>query len=116
MRFSLIAFIMSLGSSILSMGFLGIGLFFIAAPVLTIIFPNVPKDMNTWQGDWVSPAMIGIPILWSFGFLIAGCIYLYLKQLDWTHLTLKTSYAVTLLLFNALLWLLLLLTVNPQIS
>ncbi len=116
MRFSLIAFILSIIISLLSMGFLGIGLYYIAAAPLALLFSNVPSDMNTWHGDWVWPAMIGIPMLWSCGFLIAGAVYLFLQKQDWTNLTLKTSYIVILLLWNLLIWLVLLMNVTPEMS
>lgn len=116
MRFSLIAFILSIIISLLSMGFLGIGLYYIAAAPLALLFPNIPSDMNTWHGDWVWPAMIGIPMLWSCGFLIAGGVYLFLQKQDWTNLTLKTSYIVILLLWNLLIWLVLLMNVTPEMS
>lgn len=116
MRFSVIAFIISLVLSVLSMGFLGIGLYFIAAAPLALLFPSLPNNMDTWHGDWVWPAMIGMPLLWSFGFLIAGWIYLYLEKLDWTELTKKTSYIVVLLLWNIFTWLMLLVNVTPEMT
>jgi len=116
MRFSVIAFTLSIIISLFSMGFLGLGLYFIASPILTLLFPNVPSDMNTWHGDWVWPAMISLPMIWSFSFLIAASVYLYLQKLDWTNLTLKTCYIVILLLWNLLIWLVLLLNVMPEMS
>ena len=116
MKFSLIAFILSLALSLLSMGFLGIGLFYIAAAPLALIFPNLPTDINSWHGDWVWPALISIPMAWSFGFLLSGWAYSYFKQLDWTVLTLKTSYIVILLSWNLLIWLIFLLNISPEIS
>lgn len=114
MRFSVIAFIVCLILSILSMGFLGVGLFYVASGAIGLFFSDIPNNMNTWRGDWVWPAMIAIPMLWSFGFLIAGKAFLYFQQLDWTNLTLRTSYIVILLFLNLLLWLVLLLNVRPE--
>ncbi len=116
MQFSLIAFVLSILLSLFSMGFLGAGLYFIAAKPLALLFPNVPSDMNTWHGDWVWPAMISLQMLWSFSFLIAGRVYLFLQEKDWTKLTLKTSYIVILLLSNLLIWLVLLMNVTPEMS
>jgi len=116
MRFSLVAFILIIILSVLSMGFLGIGLYFIASPALALLFPNIPNDMNTWHGDWVWPAMISMPIIWSSGFLIAGGVYQFLQKLDWTNLTLKTSYIVILLLWNLLIWFILLMNITPKLS
>ena len=116
MRFSLIAFILSILLSLFSMGFLGAGLYFIAAKPLALLFPNVSSDMNTWRGDWVWPAMISLPMLWSLSFLIAGRVYLFLQKQDWTNLTLKTSYIVILLLWNLLIWFVLLMNIKPEMS
>lgn len=116
MRFSLIAFIVSLALSLFSMGILGGLLYYIALPLLALIFPKLPTDINAWHGDWVWPAMISMPMLWAFGFLIAGWVYLYLKKLDWTILTLKTSYIVILLFWNFMIWLILLLNISPEMS
>ena len=104
MRFSLIAFIAVIVLAFLSMGLLGGGLYFVASPLLALLLPNAPLDINAWHGDWVWPAMISMPLLWAVSFLIAGAAYLYFEKLDWTKLTLKTSYVVILLLWNIAIW------------
>ena len=116
MRFSLIAFILTIILSLLSMGFLGGGLYLIAAPALALLFPNASIDINTWPGDWVWPAMISMPLLWSGGFLMAGAVQLYLEKLNWTNLTLKTSYVFILLLWNLLIWAVVLMNITPEMS
>ena len=112
MRFSVIAFLLSFLVSILSKGILGEILFLIATKPLALFFPTTPSDVDNWKGEWVNSAMIVIAILWSFAFLIAAFVCLRLEKLNWTKLTLKTSYMVILLVWNFLLWCLLLLNMS----
>ena len=100
MRFSLVAFIITLALGLLSMGFLGIGLYYIVSPILDLRFP----DLDTLHGDWVWPALILSGMFWSFGFLIAGWIYIYLSRFNWTKPTLITIYILTQLLWALVLW------------
>ena len=116
MRFSLIATIVTIALSLLSMGFLGIGLFYIASALLTPLFPKLPTDIDSWPSDFAWPAVIAMPMLWSIGFLMAGWVYLRLQKLDWTGLTLKTSYIVILLFWNFLIWLLILMSITLETS
>jgi len=116
MQFSSIAFIVSIVLSLLSMGLLGAALFFIAAPMLDLFFSQMSHDLNTISGDWVWPAMIAMPLLWSVAWLIAGRSYLYLDKLDWTNLTKKTAYIVILLIWNLLIWIFLLSMIKPDVT
>jgi len=116
MQFSSIAFILSIVLSLLSMGLLGAALFFIAAPMLDLFFSQMSHDLNTISGDWVWPAMIAMPLLWSIAWLIAGRSYLYLDKLDWTNLTKKTAYIVILLIWNLLIWIFLLSMIKPDVT
>jgi len=116
MQFSSIAFIVSIVLSLLSMGLLGAALFFIAAPMLDLFFSQMSHDLNTISGDWVWPAMIAMPLLWSIAWLIAGRSYLYLDKLDWTNLTKKTAYIVILLIWNLLIWIFLLSMIKPDVT
>ena len=116
MRFSSIAFIICIVLSLLSMGLLGGVLFFIAAPMLDLFFPQMSTDLNTISGDWVWPTMIGMPFLWSVGWLIAGRYYLHVEAHDWTILTKKVGYIVILLVWNLLVWLFLLSMIRPDVA
>ena len=100
MRFSLVAFVITLALGLLSMGFLGIGLYYIVSPILDLKFP----DLDSIHGDWVWPALILSGMLWSFGFLFAGWIYLYLARFDWAQSTRIAIYVLTLLLWALILW------------
>ena len=116
MRFSLLGFILCIVLSLLSMGLLGTALFFVAAPTLEIFFPQMSSDLNTISGNWVWPTMIGMPLLWSVGWLMAGRAYLHVDALDWTNMTKKTGYVVILLIWNLLVWLFLLSMIRPDVT
>jgi len=100
MRFSLVAFIINLALGLLSMGFLGIGLYHIVSPVLDLKFP----DLDSLHGDWIWPALILSGMLWSFGFLIAGWTHLYLVRFKLSQFMLKAIYILILLLWAAIIW------------
>lgn len=113
MRLSAIAFVISFICSLFSLGVIGKGLFSVALPILNLFFPD---GIDSWSGDWVRPVMICVPIVWSFGFLIAGRLYLYLEKLEWTKLTLQVSYIVVLLLWNLMIWFVLFISIKPELS
>ena len=100
MRFSLISFIITLAMGLLSMGFLGIGLYYLVSPFLNLVFPR----FDSLHGDWVWPALIMSGMAWSFAFLVAGWVYLHLTRFDWTKMTKVLSYVFILLLWDLILW------------
>lgn len=103
MRFSLLAFIATLALGLLSMGFLGIGLYYVVSPILDLKF----QDLDSLHGDWVWPALILSGMFWSFGFLFAGWLYLYLEKhrtINWSKPILTTIYIIVLLLWALIIW------------
>lgn len=90
---SLVAFVVALVLSILSMGFLGAALYYACYPVLAPFYGN-PND---WTGDWVWSAIITAGILWSFSFLAAGWFNL--------HLTPHAPASLRVIAYAAVLWL-----------
>ena len=100
MRFSLLAFIATLALGLLSMGFLGIGLYYLVSPILDLKFP----DLDSLHGDWVWPALILSGMFWSLAFLLAGWVYSFLTRHDWTKLTKVLAYIFILLLWDMILW------------
>jgi hypothetical protein len=70
MRRSIIAFVVALGLGLLSMGALGLLLYYAVSPVLRLRFPGE----DAWHGDWVWPAAIASGMVWAFGFLAAGAV------------------------------------------
>jgi len=101
MQFSVIVCVLACVISLFSLGYMGIGLYLIAYPILITVFS---EGIKSWPSDWFRPVMTFIAIVWSIGFLIAGKVYLYLKALDWTKLTLKLSYVATLQIWNVFIW------------
>jgi len=104
MRFSLLGFIITLALGLLSMGFLGAGLYSLVSPLLNLKFP----DLNSLHGDWVWPALILAGMFWSFGFLIAGWVYLYLSRFNWSKAILIAVYILILLIWASIIWALIL--------
>ncbi len=100
MRFSLVAFVITLALGLLSMGFLGIGLYYLVSPLLDLKFP----DLDSLHGDWVWPALILSGMFWSFGFLIAGWVYLTLARFNLNKATRIAIYVLILLLWAIIIW------------
>ncbi|MFV0678856.1 hypothetical protein [Ottowia sp.] len=75
MKRSVLAFLISAGWGLLGMGLLGLALYYAVLPALWPWF--LPESQ--WHGDWVWPAMIGVGMLWSLGFLIARVLNLRLQ-------------------------------------
>jgi hypothetical protein len=109
MKFSIVCFIVALVLGLVSMGLLGQLLYYLVAPILRLRFPA----LKSWTGDWVWPAMIYISVLWPFGFLIAGWANLYMVNFAWPKIVTWGAYAGILLLWDLLLWFLIL-TLLPK--
>lgn len=84
----------NLGLSFLSLGINGYLLYWLAWPLL---WPWYPSDKD-WHGDWVWAAVVGIGMVWSLLFLVAG----YLNQLLLEH---GTAPWLRRVLYFAILWL-----------
>ena len=98
-RFSIVAFIVVLPTGLFSMGALGALLYY---PV-SFLFTSYPGLLE-WSGDWVWPAMIGIGMFWSFGFIWAGLIWHFLSKKITSLIILRTMYVLVCLFWAALLW------------
>jgi hypothetical protein len=94
-KFSIIAFVISLGLGLLSMGALGYGLYYLVKPVLG-------NRIEELQGDASWPSMIMAGMSWSFGFLIASLAMYYLREY-------KLPTLLHILIYISILWLWLLL-------
>lgn len=90
---SIVAAIVVAVLGLFSMGILGAGLYYPAAPVLLLKYPS----FNSWHGDWVWPTVILAGMAFSVGFLIAGRLNLFLESR-------QSSKAVRVLTYIAILW------------
>lgn len=97
---SLIAFLATIALSLLSMGFLGAGLYFLVFFALPSSYPHI----NDLRGDWVWPAIIGVGMAWSVGFLFAGEINRRLELKRIHAMIRKFIYVAVLWLWALALW------------
>lgn len=97
---SVAAFALVAALGLLSMGFLGLGLYYPAAPVLLLKFP----PLNAWRGDWVWPTIIMVGMFFSVGFLLAGRINLLLESRKVSPWVRRAVYTVILWSWNLAVW------------
>ncbi len=100
MKWSSLAFVVSAALGLLSMGALGLGLYYPAAPALLGRYPPVGR----WTGDWVWPATIAVGMLWSLAFLAAGALNLYLRRMAASKALRVAAYLLVLWLWSVVLW------------
>lgn len=98
-RFSTIAFIVTGGLGLFSMGALGAALYY---PV-SFLFKAYPT-FNDWHGDWVWPTLIMVGMLWSLGFIFGGIMWHYLQKVITSSIALKIVYGIILWVWAAILW------------
>jgi len=98
-KFSIIAFVITLLVGVLSMGILGVGLYYL----VYFLFPDY-LFFQDWAGDWVWPTFIEVGVVWSFGFLIAGLSNHFLRKHITSAIFLKVIYIVILWLWAVGLW------------
>ncbi|MGU3496846.1 hypothetical protein ACLBXM_22610 [Xanthobacteraceae bacterium A53D] len=97
-RRSLIAGLAVFALALLSMGALGVGLYYAVSPLLAERFGPLAE----WSGDWVWPATIMAGILWSLSFPIAGLLGVRLRRAGRSVLLRRSAYVVVLYLGAAL--------------
>lgn len=106
LRWSLLAFAVSLILGLLSTGSLGTMLYYACYPLLGPFYGN-PDD---WYGVWNWPARILAGMVWSLGFLAAGIVDLLLKRRGGGVVLRGLAYLAVLWLAAALIWAILLLS------
>ena len=99
MKWSFVAFAVTLALGLISMGLLGGLLYYACYPLLGPFYGN----LNHWRGDWVWSATIGAGMLWSVSFLAAGWLNLHLEPYA-SALLRGIGYVVVLWLGAALIW------------
>ena len=105
---SVIAALIAAAWGLLSMGFMGIALYYLAAPALWPFF----GDFEDWRGDDVWPAMIAAGMLWSCSFLVAGWLNRRLVRANWSNGRRRAVYVLVLWLGAVAVWLLMLATMD----
>jgi hypothetical protein len=90
---SVIAFVVVAAPGLLSMGFLGAGLYYAVFFALPSSYPN----LDDLRGDWVWPAIIFVGLAWSVGFLFAGELNRRLESK-------QTNSSLRKLIYVAMLW------------
>ncbi|MFK7775830.1 MAG: hypothetical protein AB8F94_27150 [Saprospiraceae bacterium] len=98
-KVSTIGFFVTIAVGLLSMGFLGLGLYYLASPLLRS-YPS----LDNLKGDSVWPALILVGMVWSVGFVIGGITWHYLKEVISSLIILRFIYILILWLWAALLW------------
>ncbi|WP_109301455.1 hypothetical protein [Aquimarina sp. AU474] len=98
-KFSIIAFIITFVLGLVSIGVLGIALYY-AVSFLFISYPS----LNDWHGDWVWPAVILAGMTWSFGFVLGGFAWHYLSKSIISKITLRIVYVFILWVWAAFIW------------
>ena len=98
-RYSIIAFLIVFASGLVSMGVLGILLYYSVCFFLTV-YPS----LNQWHGDWVWPATIGVGMLWSFGFLFSGFANHFIGRFTQSKIVYYLVYFLILYLWALCLW------------
>lgn len=108
MKRSIVAFVLALGLGFLSMGALGMLLWYPVMPVLAPFHGDPNGWPNDWQGDWVWPTIIAVGMVWSFSFLVAGWFNLRLEGARIGRWPRRLAYIAVLWLGALLSWALLL--------
>lgn len=98
---SILAFAVALVLNFLSLGMLGLALYYLLYPLLAPFYGN-PND---WHGDWVWPVVLLAGMAWPFSFLGAGLLNRHLEQAGWPALYRKVIYVAVLWLGALLVWL-----------
>jgi len=97
---SLIAFVVTLVLGLLSMGALGMSLYYAVSPALRLFFPGEAA----WHGDWVWPAAISSGMVWAFGFLAAGAVNKRLAANDTAPIVRRVVYVSLLWVWALGIW------------
>jgi len=101
MKASLFGFVAAFAASFLSFGYISLVLYALVSPVLTQLYP----PLESWRGPWVWPVLVGVAILWSFSFPIAGVVDLRLAAAQASKRTRWLSYLAILWLGALASWL-----------
>ncbi|KQT46088.1 hypothetical protein ASG47_14235 [Devosia sp. Leaf420] len=108
-KWSVLAFVLFLIGGFASLGMLGMALYGVVFPVVSMFYP----PLDDWNGPWVWPVLIAVGLIWPFSFLVAGPVGYALKQRgvgDWPR---RRTYLVILWIGAVVSWLIVLATSFP---
>ena len=106
---ALLALVAAVGA-FLSMGLLGLALYYPVSPLLNVWFP----PLEAWDQSQVWPVIIAMPIVWAPAFLIAGNVNRQTKLRGWSRRARIALYIGILWLAALAAWLVLL-PANPTL-
>lgn len=108
-KWSLLAFVLFLVGGFASLGMLGMALYGVAFPVVSLFY----SPLDQWHGPWVWPVLVAVGIIWPFSFLVAGPIGAALKRRGVGEWPRRLAYLLVLWLGAVLSWLVVLATSFP---
>lgn len=107
---SIAATILAALGSFLSLGMLGLVLYYVVSPALNLAFP----PLDAWDQTVVWPVIIAAPLVWSPVFVPAGILNRHLSRSGWTRPRRIVVYAAIIWLAAVASWWLIL-SVNPDV-
>lgn len=102
--------LVAVAGAFLSMGMLGLVLYYLVSPLLNVWFP----PLEAWDQSQVWPVIIAMPIVWAPAFLIAGIVNRQTKRRGWSRRARIALYFGILWLAALVAWLVLL-PANPTL-
>ena len=107
---SVLLALVAVAGAFLSMGMLGLVLYYPVSPLLNVWFPA----LEAWDQSQVWPIIIAMPVVWAPGFLVAGIVNRQTKLRGWSRRARIALYFGILWLAALLAWLVLL-PANPTL-
>ena len=90
---SLVASVLAAFGAFLSLGVLGLLLYYLVSPALDLVYP----PLEAWDQTVVWPLIVAAPLLWSPSFVVAGLLNRRLKIGGWRR-------ASRIFVYVALVW------------
>lgn len=109
MKWSFAGFGAAILLSFLSLGMLGYVLYYIAYPIVGVLYP----PLSAWRADAVWPLIVGAGVVWSLSFLPAGVVDHALTTRGVSPAGRKFSYVLVLWIGAVAAWLFLIATNLP---
>lgn len=111
LKWSLAACVAAVAASFLSLGMLGYVLYYLAYPIVALVYP----PMSVWRPDAVWPLIVGVGIVWSLSFVVAGVVDRALAGRGVAPARRKLSYFAVLWIGAVAAWLFLIATNLPAL-